>query len=91
MRQFSVSESTGVTGNGIRISYRLSNDKAEDDPGYRYIDNEGVDISLVGQSPWQGGQGVLYTIVIGPRNASVVLQSDDWQDGNLGNEGVDFE
>ena len=90
MTQFSASEGTGVTGNGIRIAYQLNNGLAEDDPGYRYIDNV-VEISLVGQSPWQAGQGVLYTIVIGPRNASVVLQSDDWQDGNLGNEDVDFE
>lgn len=91
MHRFGMNPDTGMPyGNGIHIEYTLRNDIPEGQPGYRYIDNT-VEVTLEGQEPWASGEGVLYTIVIGPRNASVVLETGDWIDGNAGNEDLSFE
>ena len=82
--------SSSIHGNGIRIEYTLKNDKDEHDPDYRYIENT-VEISLADQKAWTPGAGITYTLVIGPRNTSVVLHTGEWKDGNAGNENIDFE
>lgn len=91
MLRFATDPDTGMPyGNGIHIEYTLKNDIPEGEPGHRYIDNV-VELSLEGQEPWRPGEGIVYTIVIGPRDASVMLEVGDWMDGNADDEDITFE
>lgn len=79
-------------GQNMKIRYVLKNDKPETDPGYRYIENE-IEIPLYNASitKWNPGDYITYTVTISRYNVTVVLNVGDWEDGNYGNENIDFE
>lgn len=79
-------------GQNMKIRYVLKNDKPEDDPGYRYIENEvSVSLDKASINEWKPGDYLTYTVTISRYNVTVVLNVEDWIDGNSGNEDIDFE
>ena len=74
----------------VSITYTLKNDVPAGDSGYWSM-TDTANINLESRPVWEPGESLTYTIMISNYNVSLQLSVGDWEDGNSGNEDIEFE